>query len=107
MARSWIARGVVVHKNVRVGTGQNRRAVYLSRMGNRFAQAVHADDVIAQLGIEKRRHEMLLLGLVAADFRDYSLSSGSASRRAPRRAAIERPGLDCPRPDYPQEMRRT
>ena len=73
VARGRIARGVVVHEDVRIGTGQNRRAVYLAGMGNRFVQTAHADDVITdhtQLGVEERRHEMLLVRFMAGVVRD-------------------------------------
>jgi hypothetical protein len=69
--------------------------------GQPFAQAPDADDAIAdhaQLDIEKRRHEMLLLRFVAGVFRENSLSPRSVARQVPCRAASERPGLDYPRP---------
>jgi hypothetical protein len=53
--------------------GHNRGAVYLTGMGNRFAHAPDADNVIAnqtQLCIQECRHEMLLLRFVTGVFRD-------------------------------------
>jgi len=60
-----------VHEDVGICTGQDRRAVYLAGMGNRFTQAPNADNVIAnqtQLGIEERGYEMLLLRFMAGVF---------------------------------------